>query len=64
MKIEGLTNPRSRSTVLAHPCTLVFPTILIIRLIQKIMQVSSILFVTCFVIVGILSLTYPFMYLQ
>jgi hypothetical protein len=34
------------------------------RLMQKIMQVLSILFGTWFIIVSILSLTYPFTYLQ
>jgi hypothetical protein len=41
-----------------------FSTTLTIRFIQKVMQVSSILFATCFTIISILSLTYPFTYLQ
>jgi hypothetical protein len=39
-------------------------TTLTIHLIQKIMQVSSIFFATCFTIVGTLSLIYLFTYLK
>jgi hypothetical protein len=47
-----------------HLSSLTFFTTFIIRLIQKIMQVSSIFFVRCFTIVGTSNLTYPFTYLQ
>jgi hypothetical protein len=41
-----------------------FLTTLTIGLIQKIMRVPHILFVICFIVVGILNLHYPFIYLQ
>jgi hypothetical protein len=44
--------------------SLSFFTTLTIRLIQKLMQVSFTLLVTCFIIVGILSLTCPFTHLR
>jgi hypothetical protein len=51
-------------SVLKYLSQLTFFTTLNICLVQKIMQVSFTLLVTCFIIVGILSLSYPFTHLR
>jgi hypothetical protein len=61
---QGIEQRRNIPSVSKYLSPLTFFTTLTILLIQKIMQVSFTMLTTYFIIVGILSLTYPFTHLR